>query len=360
MNFYRNTIFAVVFLLLAGVSFEAAAQFVQPKPGGSQFSSVAQTVGITNITVEYHRPAAKKRTIWGGVIPFNEGKPFPWRAGANENTVITFTNDVKVEGKSLKAGTYGLHVIAAEKEATIIFSRNSSSWGSFRYTPDEDALRVSVKPTETQDHEEFLRYGFDDVSYTGATVYIQWDKTRLPFKVEIENPHDIVLESFRNQFRSVGGFYHQNIAAAVQYCLQNNINHEEALQWADRAIGGGGGAGPMFLKSQLLIKAGKEKEAREIAEQALPTANAGQLNQYGYTLLGLGDTKGAIKVFKLNVEKNPDHRFIWGFYDSLGEGYLKDGDKKNALKYYRVALQKAPENQHSYLNGVISKIEKGE
>lgn len=86
-------------------------------------------------------------------------------------------------------------------------------------------------------------------------------------------------------------------------------------------------------------------------------ANAFQLNQYGYSLLGIGKTKEAIEVFSLNIKKNQDHQFIWGFTDSLGEAYLKDGNKKLALKYYKEARTKAPENQMAYLDGVIDKIE---
>ena len=156
-------------------------------------ASVMQRLGVnTDITIVYSRPGVKGRKIWGGLVPYgmapgtkeSNGKPFPWRAGANENTTIEFSKDVLVEGNKLPAGKYGLFMIPSEKDWTIIFSKNDSAWGSFSYNQAEDALRITVTPVEAQ-HMEWLMYGFDDLAGTSATAYLWWDNLKVPFKIAL-------------------------------------------------------------------------------------------------------------------------------------------------------------------------------
>jgi len=156
-------------------------------------ASVMQKLGInTDITIQYSRPGVKGRKIWGEVVPFgmapanqeSGGKPFPWRAGANENTTIELSKDVLIEGKKLAAGKYGIHMIPSEKEWIIIFSKNSSGWGSFSYDQKEDALRVTVTPVKAP-HMEWLTYGFDALAGTSATAFLHWESLKVPFKIEV-------------------------------------------------------------------------------------------------------------------------------------------------------------------------------
>lgn len=145
----------------------------------------AQRIGKSDVTFVYHRPAVKGREIWGTkLVPYG-GKPFPWRAGANENTTVTFENDVTINGKPLAAGAYGFHTIPSEGDWILIFNNNSTSWGSFRYKEDEDALRVTVTPEEAP-HEEWLRYGFEDLSPTSATAFLRWEKVKISFTIELD------------------------------------------------------------------------------------------------------------------------------------------------------------------------------
>src|SRR6266568_2643504 len=144
----------------AGLGFLAASAEAQFKNGSqptelniprvSQRGSVTQRIGLTDITIHYHRPMVGGREIWGKTVPYGK----VWRAGANENTTITFSDDVTVEGKPLAAGTYGLHTIPDKDQWTIIFSKNSTSWGSFSYDEKEDALRVTVKPRAAESFEQ--------------------------------------------------------------------------------------------------------------------------------------------------------------------------------------------------------------
>ncbi len=156
-------------------------------------ASVMQRLGVnTDITIVYSRPGVKGRKIWGGLVPYgmapgikeSKGKPFPWRAGANENTTIEFNKDVLIEGNKLPAGKYGLFMIPSEKDWIIIFSKNDSAWGSFSYNQAEDALRITVTPAEAP-HMEWLMYGFDDLAGNSATGYLRWDNLKVPFKIAL-------------------------------------------------------------------------------------------------------------------------------------------------------------------------------
>ncbi len=156
-------------------------------------ASVMQRLGTdTDITIEYSRPGIKGRKIWGELVPlglapgnkYSKDKPFPWRAGANENTIIQFSKDVLVEGQKLAAGKYGLHMIPGEKEWIVIFSKNSAAWGSFAYNQDEDVLRVTVVPAKAP-HQEWLLYGFDDLAGSSATAFLHWEQVKVPFKIKL-------------------------------------------------------------------------------------------------------------------------------------------------------------------------------
>lgn len=156
-------------------------------------ASVTQRLGIdTDITIEYSRPGVKGRKIWGELVPYgmypgnkySDEKPYPWRAGANENTTIEFSSDVLIEGNKLPAGKYGIHMIASEKDWIVAFSKNNSAWGSFQYNQEEDAIRITVTPVEAP-HQEWLLFGFDDLAGTSATIFLQWEELKVPFKIEL-------------------------------------------------------------------------------------------------------------------------------------------------------------------------------
>jgi hypothetical protein len=156
-------------------------------------ATVTQNLGTDAvITIDYGRPGVKGRKIWGGLVPYgmnpgnqySKNKPFPWRAGANENTTIEFNKNVLIEGKPLPAGKYGIHMIPGEKEWTIIFSKKNDAWGSFSYDQADDALRVTVTPVKAP-HEEWLMFGFDDLAGTSATAYLHWEQLKVPFKIQL-------------------------------------------------------------------------------------------------------------------------------------------------------------------------------
>jgi hypothetical protein len=164
-----------------------------PKPQPSPKASVMQRVGAdTDITVSYNRPGVKGRKIWGDLVPYGLApanqyakNPFPWRGGANETTVIEFSKPVKIKGNALPAGKYGLHFIPTEKDWTMIFSKNTSSWGSFAYDQAEDALRITVTPAKAP-FKEWLEYGFENITDNGATGYLHWEELKVPFQITVD------------------------------------------------------------------------------------------------------------------------------------------------------------------------------
>ena len=347
-------VFALGLLIISSRDQEASGQSITT-PQVSPKAVVSQTIGLTDVTITYHRPAVKGRKIWGGLVPFDGGKPIPWRAGANENTTISFTHDVLIEGKRLGAGTYGLHMIPSAKEWVVIFSKNYTSWGSFSYREDEDALRVTVQPRPA-DFQEWLSYGFDVNDSFSTTVILHWEKLAVPFIVQVADGEETVLANIRNELRSVPGFTARGYTEAAQYCLQRKINTDEALAWTDQAIARGGAFQALQVKSGLLAQAGKKKESEDLLRGAVENATENELNTYGYTLLNENKIKEAVEIFTMNVKRHPDS---WNVYDSLGEGHDKAGDKKSALKNYKKALSMAPETQKSRISGILKNLETG-
>lgn len=182
-----------IVLVFSMVFSTVSLQAQDKKPRLSLNASVMQRLGVdTDITITYCRPGVKGRKIWGGLVPYglapgnkySDNKPYPWRAGANENTTFECSKDLLIEGKKLAAGKYGVHMIPSEKDWVIIFSTNNSSWGSYKYNQKEDALRVTVTPVKAP-HQEWMMFGFDDLAGTAATVYLHWEELKVPIKIKL-------------------------------------------------------------------------------------------------------------------------------------------------------------------------------
>jgi hypothetical protein len=326
LNFLKVCVFT-----LASMFYLSARLLAQAPPlvttQESPRATVSQTIGITNVTIMYNRPSVKGRKVWGNLVPYNQ----VWRAGANENTVIEFSTPVKVEGKELTAGKYGLHMLPTEQSWTVIFNKNSSNWGSFSYDEKDDALRVTVTPQEGSQQEQ-LRYTFDGVSKNAGVLTLAWEKLQIPVKIETATDQ-LVLEDIRNNYlHGLGQFFAQGWSQAAAYCAQNQLNQEEAMAWVDKSIGMNANFNNLSTKSQLLRQTGKTQEAEAMMQQALAVANEVQA----------GKTAEAIAIFQKNVKLNPNS---WNVYDSLAEAYGKIGDTKNALKLYQKALGMARDEQ---------------
>jgi hypothetical protein len=340
------------------------AQMALPPSGGNQKCTVTQWIGPASVSITYNSPDVhgpngedRKGHIWGELVHYGfidqgygTSKAAPWRAGSNENTTITFSNDVKIEGQPLKAGTYGVF-LDVEKDGpwTWIFSNNSTSWGSYFYNPKEDALSVKTTPVDAP-YTEWLTYGFDDRQQTSATGYLQWENRRIPFKIEVPNVNDIYVSKLRGQLEgTTAGFSNQPWMAAAQFCAQNKVNLEEALHWADNAISGNFIGNEDFnslqTKAQVLQAMGKDADADAIMDKAIkqPTATVMAVHQYGRALLASGKNQKAMDVFKLNRQLHPGDMFTT--YVGLARGFTAMGDKKSAIKNWELAIKNIPEDQ---------------
>src|ERR1700677_412648 len=224
----RGFLFCLLMAAMSGVC--PAQSLVLDLPRGSQRAEVSQRIGITDVTINYHRPLVNDRKIWGALVPYGK----VWRAGANENTTITFSDPVAIEGKLLDKGTYGLHMIPNADEWTIIFSKNATSWGSFTYDQSEDALRVTVKPTTTDLHNA-LTYDFDQLQPDSAVVELEWEKVAVPFKVSV-NVHELVQASLKKQLRGLTQYTWISWDDAGTYLLSEKFALDDALTYANKSI----------------------------------------------------------------------------------------------------------------------------
>ena len=364
--------------VLIGASATAAAQtsLTMPPDGGNQRAEVIQQIGLVRVSVEYsspdvHGPTGEDRRgkIWGTLVPygihdlgFNNAKG-PWRAGANENTVLTVSHPVKIQGQPLPAGRYGLHMLAGEKDWTLILSKNSTSWGSFSYDQAEDALRVTVTP-EKAPYREWLAYDFIDRQQDKATLALHWEELRVPITIAVEDGPGLYIDNMRRELRNFAGFRWQSWQTAAQYCLQQNRNLPEALTWADKAISmpgiGQANFATLSTKAQILDRMSRTTEAEAVMAQALdlPGTQPVEIHQYGRRLLAAGKNKEALAVFQKNAKRFGD---AWPVHVGLARGLSAVGDYKTALKHAEIALTQAPDdiNKKSLADAIV-KLKQGQ
>lgn len=340
-------------MLLILTSLAAQTQGVTTPRTPSPAATVSQTIGISTISVNYSRPSVRGRQVWGALVPygwnkqaFGAGNDAPWRAGANENTVIRFSHPVMVEGHEVPAGSYGLFfVINKDNTGEVILSKDSRSWGSFFYNPAQDELRAkiqlrSIAPTE------LLTYDFDNITKTSAELLLNWEKMQFPVKIEFA-VDNIVMANAAEELKGPIGFNWQGYSSAANYALQNKTNYDQALTWIDQAIAQNRNFTTLNIKSGLLKQMGKTEEAAKLMDEASNIATENELNNYAYQLLGATppDPEKAIEMFKLNAKRHPESANVW---DSLGEGYAIKGDKKEAIASFKKSLSmNPPENVKS-------------
>jgi tetratricopeptide (TPR) repeat protein len=274
----------------------------------------------------------------------------PWRVGADKNTTIKLSHDAKINGNSVSAGTYSFHAIVQDEEWTLILNSDHQAWGSYFYEPDKDVLRFKVKPDKAE-FAEWLQFGFENLSNKSCTAYLHWGAVKVPFNIEFDH-HKIVLEKYRQELTGLAGFNQAAWGTAARYCLQNQVNLNEAMTWIDKALSmnGGNTFDNKVVKAGLLTVMGKAADSDKIMQESMKDASEAELNRYGYQLMGQDKLDEAIKIFTLNVNRHPAS---WNTYDSLGEAYAKKGDKKGARMNYERAYEMAPGNQKSRLEGII-------
>jgi len=347
----KHSIIALVAGLALGSSFCHAQSALLDLPRDSQHSAVTQRIGITDITISYSRPLVKGRPIWGKLVPYNE----VWRTGANENTIVKFTDDVTIEGKPLAKGTYALFTIPGENQWTVIFSKVHTAWGSFTYNQADDALRVSVKPQATELHEA-MTFDFDDVKADSAVATLRWEKVAVPFKVEV-NVHDIVQASLHNQLQGLAQYTWEGWDDAATYLLTSKYDLNEALQYEETSIRTEPRFDNYLTKSQILEAMGRKDDSEVAKKQALDRATAAQLYYYGRQLQTQGKQDQAFDLFRQAANKDPND---WVVHDGTARIYSSKGDYSAALKEIKITLAGAPDNQKIFFQPLVKKLEAGQ
>jgi hypothetical protein len=250
-----------------------------------------QTIGVTDVTITYSRPAVKGRKIWGdapaavgaGTATLDDAskrlKDAPivpyghvWRTGANEATTFAVTDDVAINGQKLAAGTYSLHTIPGKDEWTIIFNSDAGQWGSFAYDEKKDVLRIKAKPQTTGESQELLLFSIPAVTPNSAQVLIRWEKVAVPFTVEVPNVEALMRTKIDAAIAADPTDWKIPLAVASAY--SGDDKWDEALMWADRSIKVKETFQNLATKAQLLYAAGRKEEAFAVADQALARGKA--------------------------------------------------------------------------------------
>jgi tetratricopeptide (TPR) repeat protein len=346
MHKLRTVVFALLlFSVPAGLRAQSALMNL-PRP--SQHAVLTQRIGITDITINYSRPLVNGRKVWAGLVPYGQ----PWRSGANENTTISFSDPVMIEGQPLAAGTYGLHMIPTENDWTIAFSKMNNAWGSFSYDQAEDALRVTVKPAATDFHDA-LTYDFDNLKPDSAVVTLRWEKVAVPFKVGV-NVHEVVETSLHNQLRGRAQYEWQAWDDSANYLLAEKTDLDDALKYSNQSILIEQRYDNLMTKSQVLDALGRKDEATTARNQALDKANVDQLYGYALQLQAQKKQDEAFQVYRNLAKKFPDH---WRAHAAMARVYSNQGDYASALKEANAAMPGAPEPIKPILQGFIKKLE---
>ena len=290
-SFYR---FCIALLLLVSAAEYAAAQTAAVRfPRPSQKASVMQTIGVTDVTITYHRPGVKGRIIWGDPLPSQadtkseasldnqnirpKGAPIVpwghvWRAGANEATQFEVTDDVLINGMKLPAGKYSLHTIPTKEEWTIVFNNDANQWGSFDYSASKDTLRVKAKPEWVTENQEWLQYSIPVVGPNSAQVVLRWEKVRVPFTVEVPDVATVWHTKADKAFAANPTNW--NIPFQIAGAYAGDSQWDDALSWIDKSIAVQETFENLQRKANILFNAGRKDDAFKAAEKAIERGKA--------------------------------------------------------------------------------------
>jgi len=335
-------------LVLLALPAPAPAQPPLKLPEASQAATASQRIGLTDISITYHRPAVKHRAVWGDLVPYDQ----VWRAGANENTVLSLSTPFTIGGQQLPAGEYGLHMIPTKGEWTVILNKESTAWGSFFYEQARDAVRFTTLPTPA-DFQEHLAYTFESPGPASVTLTLRWEKLAVPIPITIDTPA-VVSDNLQQQLHNLPGFSWQGFAQAAAWSARNNANLDRAESWADRAIAMNRNYQTLRAKAIVLERRGDATSAAQLRDEALKVATEADVNAYGYELMGAGKVDEAIAVFRKNVA---DHPGSWNTYDSLGEALAQKGLAAEAVTQYTKALGMVGDDTNkTRIRGILAKL----
>jgi tetratricopeptide (TPR) repeat protein len=364
-----STIYFLAVSLMISPAFGQALRL--PNSGVNQKRVTGTRIGVTDIEINWNAPGVKGRegAIWGTdvapygftVLGFGSTAPSPWRAGADEGTTISFSTDVTINGKPLKAGKYGFFIALYADSATLIFNKNTEGWGSYFYNSALDVLRVGTRQQKNaSESKERLDYTFNNQTDRAVEIALEWERWRIPIKVETDWIKTS-LANIQTQLSGAIGFDPPSLEAGANWCLTNNVNYEQALGWinvvVDPNFGGVKTFSALSTKAGLLIKLNKKEEGEKIMQEALLNANANEMHMYGRQLLNEGRVKEAMAIFEKNYKK---HKGAWPTNGGMMRGYSAMGDLKKALEYAKLALAQAPnEEAKKFMEKNVKILESG-
>jgi tetratricopeptide (TPR) repeat protein len=373
-NMMKSTLlvtFSIVALLSWAELNSLQAQALKIPQKQNYPASISHELGVTEIEIDWHAPGVKGREgkIWGTpiahygytVLGFGSDVESPWRAGADECTTISFSTDVKVNGKTLAAGKYAFFIALYPDSSVLIFNKNVDAWGSYFYDKNLDVLKVTTIQQKKQSHmQERLKYVIDQQKEAAVEVALLWEYWKIPFTVEVDYKQT-VLASIKQQMSGELAFDPPSLTAAATWCLINDINLPEALKWINLALNPAFGGTPTFntlsTKAELLKKNGQQTESTATMQEAFDLASAIELHGYGRQLIGENKPKEALAIFEKNHKK---HQGAWPTNVGMMRGYSANGDYKKALEFAKLALPQAPDDLNKQsLAEAIKKLEAG-
>lgn len=342
------TLFAISALCLAAGAADAQSALLN-LPDISQHARVTQRVGLTDITIDYHGPVVHGRKIFGGIVPYGK----VWRAGADYNTTIQLSTDVTIEGHPLAQGTYGLFMIPTESSWTIVFSKNSASWGAFTYDKSEDALRVNVTPRVGQPRHEALRYDFDDPTANSVGIAMQWDTVAVPFSIAVDTPA-IVQRNLRDQLRGRPQFEWAPWEEAANYLLENHLDPKEALKYTENSIAVEDRFENEITKARALKALGRNDEALAAQKKAFSLGNQSQIYQFARFLQTFGEQEFPLEIFHENIQSDPNS---WVAHAEQARIAVANGDFATAAAQLKLVVAVAPDAIKPSAEAILQQVQ---
>ncbi|MFN3596233.1 MAG: DUF2911 domain-containing protein [Rubricoccaceae bacterium] len=328
----------------------AAPAFAQAltTPRVSPPARVEQTIGLTTVSVAYHRPAVAGRTLWGGLVPYDQ----VWRAGANENTVLETDGPLEIAERVLPPGRYGLHVIPRERGPwTVIFSSMADAWGSYTYDEAEDVLRVEATP-QTAPHEERLAYRFDNPTTETATLVLHWGSTALPLPLRVDTPA-AVIATMRRELRGTRGFQPEGWTQLATYALDHGRHTAEALAWAETSLARRPTFAGHMTRARALEAAGRAADAADAREAAFAIGTEAEALAYAAARTRAGQHAEALHALTRLAER-PDA--AWNVHLAAAEAHAAAGDRGAARHHYERAEATAPEAQRARIRAARERL----
>ncbi|MBE7173710.1 MAG: DUF2911 domain-containing protein [Williamsia sp.] len=366
----RKPLLAILSLIAIGLH-PANSQALRIPDTTNPVCLTGRRIGVTEIEIHYSSPGVKGREgkIYGtNVVPFGyevlgygSTVASPWRAGADECTTMSFSTDVTVNGKKLPAGKYAFFIEVHEDSSVLIFNRNYKEWGSYFYRKELDVLHVpTVQRKNLPVSQERLVYTFSNQTDRSIDVNLGWERWSFPVSIAVDLKSTL-LEDIRSQMSGAIGFDPPSLEAAARWCVNNDTNYNEALNWINTAtdprLGGRNSFAALSTKADILKKLGNEKESAAIMATAVNNASVQELHGYGRQLLNAHKLPEALEVFQKNFAKSNG---AWPTNAGMMRVYSAMGNYKKALEHAKAALAQAPdETNKKFLEAAVKTLQEG-